>query len=79
MTGTILAGGENRRIKTDKSFLKVGNSTIIEVTIEKLRSIFDEVVIVVSRDAISGAKYARLNARVTKDILPGKGSLGGIY
>jgi len=80
MTGIILAGGNNKRIKLDKAFLEFpsGNENkkpLIEITFNKFRDIFDEIIIVTN----SPEKYQHFGYKLVKDIFPNKGSLGGIY
>lgn len=75
MTGIILAGGESKRMGQDKSFLKVGEKTIIERTIVTLSKVFEDILIVTN----SPDRYKSLGCRVCTDIIPGKNSLGGIY
>ena len=80
MTGIILAGGNNKRIKLDKAFLEFpcGNKNekpLIEITLNKFRDIFNEIIIVTN----SPEKYKHFEAKLVKDIFQNKGSLGGIY
>lgn len=71
----ILAGGKSRRMgHKNKPFLKFGNISFIEVTLNKLSN-FDDVIIVTN----DPDDYAHLGVRVVKDILPHEGPLGGIY
>lgn len=71
----VLAGGEGKRLATDKAFLRIGGRVLIEGIVEKMALIGDEVIIVTN----SPQKYGHLEARLVGDIYPGKGSLGGIY
>jgi len=71
----VLAGGEGKRLATDKAFLRIGGRVLIEGIVEKMARIGDEVIIVTN----SPQKYGHLEARLVGDIYPGKGSLGGIY
>ncbi|GAH69705.1 unnamed protein product, partial [marine sediment metagenome] len=75
MTAIILSGGNNKRISTDKAFLKVGQKPIIEQEIDVLSSIFSRIIIVTN----SPEKYRYLKADLTSDLIPDKGPLGGIY
>ncbi|MBI5189697.1 MAG: molybdenum cofactor guanylyltransferase [Nitrospirae bacterium] len=77
-TAVILAGGENSRMGTPKSFVRVGGVTIIERELRALSPLFDEVV-VVTRDP---ALYAGLGCRVAGDVtgyLDVRGPLIGVY
>ena len=71
----VLAGGEGKRLATDKAFLRIGGRVLIEGIVEKMARIGDEVIIVTN----SPQKYGHLEARLVGDVAPGKGSLGGIY
>ena len=75
MTGIILAGGKSRRMKKDKALLQIGKKQVIELIIEKLKIVFDDVVIIgnFSLDCrFSGA-------RLIEDMVSEKGPSGGIY
>jgi len=71
----VLAGGESKRLGTDKAFLKIGNQILIEGIVEKMAQIGDEVIIVTN----SPQRYGHLAARLVGDIYPGTGVLGGLY
>ena len=73
--GIILAGGKSRRIGGNKAFLKLGGRTFIEIIVDKLRLLFKQVIIV----ANTPGDYRHLQVQIVKDLIPGKGSLGGIY
>lgn len=75
MTGVILAGGKNSRIGTNKAFLVVNGSRIIDRTVGIFKDIFEEVIIV-SNDPLA---YLDQNVTIVTDIVPDKGALGGIY
>ncbi|MBM4464767.1 MAG: molybdenum cofactor guanylyltransferase [Chloroflexi bacterium] len=71
----VLAGGEGKRLGTDKAFLKIGSRVLIEGIVEEMARIGDEVIIVTN----SPEKYDYLETRLVGDIYPGTGVLGGIY
>ncbi len=71
----VLAGGEGKRLGTEKAFLRIGGRVLIEGIVEKMRRIGDEVIIVTN----SPQRYDHLEARLVGDVYPGKGALGGIY
>jgi molybdopterin-guanine dinucleotide biosynthesis protein A len=75
MTGVILAGGKNRRIGTNKAFLVVNGTRIIDRTVGIFKDIFAEVIIVTNEPLA----YLDQNATIVTDILPDKGALGGLY
>jgi molybdopterin-guanine dinucleotide biosynthesis protein A len=70
----VLAGGEGKRLGSDKAFLKIGGRVLIEGIVEKMARIGDEVIIVTN----SPQEYGYLEARLVGDAYPGKGALGGI-
>jgi molybdopterin-guanine dinucleotide biosynthesis protein A len=75
MTGIILAGGKNTRIGLEKAFLRIQNRVIIEEILAKLSKIFPKIIVVTN----SPSSYCYPGVELVKDILPDKGSLGGIY
>jgi NDP-sugar pyrophosphorylase family protein len=46
ITGIILAGGKSSRMGQNKSLLKLGSLTLIEVILQKMKSFFAEVIII---------------------------------
>ena len=75
ITGIILCGGRSSRMQTNKALLKLGDKTVIEIVTEKLKSIFNEVLI----SANDSKQYDFLNLPVVYDIFIGKGPLAGIH
>jgi len=75
MTGVILAGGESTRMGKNKAFIEINGTRIIDRTVSLFREIFDDVLLVTNRPL----DYLSLNVRIVTDLVPGKGSLGGIY
>jgi len=75
MTGVILAGGKNSRIGTNKAFLVVNGTRIIDRTVGIFKDIFAEVIIVTNEPLA----YLDQNVTIVTDILPDKGALGGLY
>lgn len=76
VTGVLLAGGKSRRMGEDKRYLLVGEQTLLERGLAVLRSIFQEVLVVIAQDSPS---LDMVNVRVVRDLLPDCGSLGGVY
>lgn len=75
-SGAILAGGAARRFGgRDKAGLRVGGARLIDRTLEALRAVTGEV-IVVANDA---ARYRDLGVPVVADLVAGAGPLGGLY
>jgi len=76
MNAIILSGGKCSRISITKSFIKLGNKTIIEDIIDTLTQMFDSIIVVANEQE----KYSELKvSSVVRDIIPHKGPLGGIY
>jgi molybdenum cofactor guanylyltransferase len=75
ITGIILAGGKNLRMGRNKAFLEINGQRIIDRTKNLFLEIFDEVLLVTN----SPLEYIDLNLRTVADLIPDKGSLGGIY
>ena len=76
VAAAILAGGLGRRMGgTNKATLPMGERRIIDRQLELLRQVADSVFVVSNRpDA-----FADLDVTVVPDLIPGTGSLGGIY
>ncbi len=75
ITGVLLAGGKSRRMGEDKRYLVVGEQTLLERGLAVLRSIFQEVVVVIAKDSPA----LDVDARIVRDLVPDCGSLGGLY
>jgi molybdopterin-guanine dinucleotide biosynthesis protein A len=75
VTGVLLAGGKSRRMGEDKRYLVVGEQTLLERGLVVLRSIFQEVLVVIAQDS----PPLDVAARVVRDLVPDCGSLGGVY
>jgi len=58
-----------------KALLRIGKKKVIEIILEKLKVVFDKILVVGSFDATCQIP----GVRVLADIIPGKGPLGGIY
>jgi molybdopterin-guanine dinucleotide biosynthesis protein A len=71
----ILAGGASCRMGQDKSWLKLGDQSLIEIVLRRLKALFPRVRIIANEDE----KFAALNVPVQSDIRPGSGPLGGIH
>lgn len=74
-TIAILAGGASRRMGADKSFVDFGGRPMIEHVLARVRVLGAPVIVVTN----APDRYLRFKVAMTADILPGKGSLGGIY
>ena len=75
ITGIILSGGKSTRMGTNKSFLKIGDKTIIELTIDLMKSLFPRVLLVTNEPKL----YKNFNVETITDIYTYKGPLAGIH
>ncbi len=75
LTAVILAGGQSRRLGTDKALLHFQGRTLLAATVERLRPLCQEVIVVTN----APQAHAHPAARLVGDLFPGKGALGGIY
>lgn len=75
VTAVILAGGESRRMGTNKALLKVGDSALIESVYRTLAAIFHEVILVTN----TPEEYGFIPCRKVADIYPGAGSIAGLH
>ena len=76
MHGIILAGGKSTRMQANKSFEKIKGRTLIEIIVNILKPIFNDKIIIITNET---ELYGHLNVRLHRDLLQGKGPLGGIY
>ncbi len=75
MTGIILAGGENRRMGSDKAFLVIDGRPIIEHILSVFKGLFEKIIIVTN----SPERYKSYDVAVFSDALDVRGPLTGIY
>ncbi len=71
----IQAGGESRRMGQDKGLLLFRGQPMVRRLVERLGSLAQEVVLTTNRPAA----FASFGLRLTGDMLPGTGALGGLY
>ncbi len=72
----IIAGGQSRRMGRDKAFVELGGKALIQRVIERSANLGQSETILITNKP---AQYAHLGLPMFRDILPDKGSLGGIY
>jgi molybdopterin-guanine dinucleotide biosynthesis protein A len=77
MTAVILAGGKSSRFGgEDKAFALVGNVPMIRLVIDRLKVVFDRIIVISN----SPDKYrAWRDVSVASDIIKNAGPLGGIH
>ncbi len=76
-TAVILAGGSSKRMGQDKSQLKLAGMTMVEIIVQKLKKIFEEIIVVGEREE----QISSLPVTFTRDIIvkPVKNSLTGVH
>lgn len=74
-TAAILAGGASSRMGFDKQMLQIDKRYIMSILIARLKSCFDEVIVVTNRPGL----YKQARVRTTCDRYPAKGPLAGIH
>ena len=75
ITGVILAGGESRRMGSDKSLLPIQGARFIDHVYSRMKGLFDEVVIVTNSPQL----YTDIDCRKVPDLYYSQGSLAGIH
>jgi molybdenum cofactor guanylyltransferase len=73
LSAAVLAGGQSRRMGSDKALIEFDGAPILARTIRILKEIADDVFVVGDREA-----YRRFGVPVLADSYPGAGALGGI-
>ena len=76
LTVAIIAGGKSRRMGRDKAFVDLGGKSLIERVIMRSADLGQAETILITNKP---ARYAHLGLPMYRDMLPDKGSLGGIY
>jgi len=82
ISSVILAGGKSKRFGKNKAFLKIGGRILIDQIVEKMGRLSNEIIIITNilkKFDYLPKKINYLNVKLIKDIIPYKGSLGGIY
>ncbi|RBP68993.1 molybdenum cofactor guanylyltransferase [Alkalibaculum bacchi] len=74
-TAILLAGGKSSRMGFDKQQLKVNNILLVEYIINRLYTVFDDIVVVTN----NSEHYTNLPCRTVQDEIPGYGPLSGIH
>ncbi|WFD10744.1 molybdenum cofactor guanylyltransferase [Tepidibacter hydrothermalis] len=74
-SAVILAGGKSSRMKFDKQFLNIKGVRLIDSLIDKLKSEFEEIIIVTNKKEF----YKDYKVKIVSDEIKGKGPLSGIH
>lgn len=77
----ILAGGVSRRLGRDKAVEPFGDETLLHRVVRRASEVVgsNDVVIVVAQEGQAERAPADIPHRLVVDVLPGAGTLGGIY
>lgn len=73
-TGIVIAGGDSKRMGTDKGSLLFKGKTFIEHSIDALQPFVQRVMIISSKDYYDHLVYER-----KEDLIPNAGPLAGLY
>lgn len=71
----ILGGGRSSRIGQDKCFLKLGGRPVLDITLDRLGSLFKEIIFVTNTPELVHEDY---RLKIATDEIPHQGPLGGI-
>ena len=75
----ILAGGKSVRLGRDKLVEKIGTTSLLAQVVSSVQPLSKKILIVTANER-TFAEYAnRPDIAVVSDIIPGQGSLGGLY
>jgi molybdopterin-guanine dinucleotide biosynthesis protein A len=75
LTIAILAGGKSQRMGQDKAIMPFRGEALVRNVLDKLAGLKGEVIVIAPRSQ----EYLGLGIRITPDLLPGRGPLGGLY
>lgn len=75
ITAIILAGGKSKRMGKEKALLHIGDRTIIDVLVEKLKSRFPKIILSTN----SPGSFAFLKIPMVEDFYKNVGPIGGIH
>lgn len=70
-----MAGGKSSRMKFNKAFARVGGKPVIEIIIEKLKPLFQEIIIISNEPQL----FKSFGLPIYQDIYPYLGPVGGIH
>jgi len=75
ITGIILSGGKSTRMGENKSFLTIGDKTVIERVIDMMKELFPRVILITNEPEL----YEKFRIDVFTDVYTYKGPLAGIH
>jgi molybdopterin-guanine dinucleotide biosynthesis protein A len=74
VTGIILAGGQSKRMGTNKAFVRLNGKQLIDYALDILKEVTPHVIL-----SVGSESFRYKNLPVVKDVYPGCGPIGGIY
>ncbi len=75
ITVAVLAGGRSSRMGVNKSFVPLLGKTMIEHVVARVAPLGSQTILITNHPQ----NYATLNLPMFTDVIPDKGSLGGLY
>ena len=75
LTIVVQAGGQSSRMGEDKALKLFLGRPLIQRVVERLTPLADEIIVTTNRPAA----FAFLDLRLSADLKPGRGALGGLY
>lgn len=75
----ILAGGKSIRFGHDKVLERIGKISLLELVISRIDPLSRDIIIVTAKKRTFAPLANHPKVKTITDILPGRGSLGGIY
>ncbi len=75
ITGIVLSGGKNSRMGTNKSLLKIGDKTVIEIIVDLMSSLFSKVIL--STNSVEEMAFLQLPK--VADVYQDAGPLAGLH
>lgn len=79
MSAIILAGGRSSRLGQDKTKLVLGGTGLLRLTIDRLRQLGGDIILVLAPDQAIPLGSDSADVRVATDLHPNKGPLAGLY
>jgi molybdopterin-guanine dinucleotide biosynthesis protein A len=75
LTVAIQAGGQSTRMGEDKALKSFLGRPLIQRVVDRMLPIADEIIVTTNHPD----DYTFLNLRLVRDLIPGRGALGGLY
>ena len=79
MASIVLAGGRSTRLGQDKVSLVIGGEGLLQRTINHLRQLNQEIILVLAQGQLPPEFDNSTDVRITTDVKSGKGPLIGIF